>query len=162
MSTRGQRLMRAVIVSTAVPVLVAACAPTGPVEPSVDDVRAAIGAAVETVPTVTGSLVNVASAGVQARSVRVALYVDDVTPTVLATTIDGALKAIWEATPFEPDHISISAVDGPLPDNATLGSMDGVDIVPIAEQLGLDANDVTFDTLAVNASTLRVRYGAHE
>ncbi|MEP6481216.1 MAG: hypothetical protein ABJA94_04325 [Rhodoglobus sp.] len=158
MNTRRQRIMGAVIASAAIPGLLVGCAP-GPKAPSNDEIRASIAAAVEAVPTVTGSLVNVAIAGVGARSLRVKLYVDDVSPTSLAATIDAALKATWQASSFTPGHISISAVDGPKPQDATMASLDGVDLAPVQQALAIEGR-LNLGVLTVGVLALSARYGA--
>ena len=160
MSTRRQRFIGAVMASAAFPGMVAGCASAGP---SNDELRATIETAmVETVPTVTGALVNVFSSGTEGQGIGIKLYVDDATPESLAETIDTALGTAWKISDFQPTDISISAVDGPKPTDAKMGSIDGVDLAVVATSLGFDPTLSSLDVLMVPADALSQRYGEWE
>lgn len=156
MTTRRQRLMAAVITSAAIPALVAGCTPAA--GPARADQTAAIVAVIEAVPGVTGSLVNLSSAGVGAGAIRVKIYVDDVAG--LSATVDQVLAAVWSASEATPDHISISAATGPKPPDAKMAELDGVDLSAVATDLGFDPARISSNVLLVDSVALTTRYGA--
>ena len=107
----------------------------------------------------TGAMAGVASAGLEAKSVAVKLWVDDAGLESLSATVDLALDAAWDASPIRTQDILISVVDGPKPDNASMGGLDGVDLAPVAAALDLEAT-ISRDVMIVTSATLTDRYGA--
>lgn len=149
--------MAAVIATAAIPALLSGCAPER--GPSAAEREAAISVAVEAVPTVTGSLVNISSAGAGASAISVKLYLSTVEPSSLSSTIDGALAAAWKAAYVGPDHITIAAVDGPKPANASMGSPDGVDLSGLLGSFGFTNSHASGGSLLVDFRDLATRYG---
>lgn len=155
-ATKRGRVISAVCAAVAVMGLLAGCLKSGP---SADEIEAPILEEVLHIQGVTGALVHLSSAGLEGRRIVMKLWVGDVSTEVLATTLDLALEAAWKVSLIKAQGISIRVVDGPKPDNATMGGLNGVDLAAAAAILGIEAN-ITHDALSVSSAVLADRYGA--
>lgn len=148
-------MISALAIGAAVPALMGGCAAAGP---SVSDVRERVRVAVEQIDGIDGALVSASSTGVDAMSIRLQLYVTD--SASVETVLDSALEASWRAVTRQPDHISVSALVGPMPDGAIIGSLDGLDLLPSAAALGFEGVRSSMGVVIITDSSLAARYGA--
>lgn len=160
------RLSRGVAAVTAAALTaagLAACAPQGP---TLEQIRASVGEALDAVPGVGGSRVTVHSAGLSGSGLTVRISVVDTSR--LTEVIDGALEAAWMSSPVDPEGVAIQAYDGPFADDVGPAGPSGpaLDLTTVAEQLGFADGeagtgvDSSGMLLSVADHRLAARYGA--
>ena len=156
MTTIKQQIGLAVAAALAISPAMAGCAPVA----SDEEVAASIEQAVNAgVPTVTGSFAKLGYSGVE-RTVWVRVYVDSDSPEELASILDQTLEAAWDASPIQPERITVDARMGMRPGDVELTPEGAIDLRPAARLLGL--GDRASDALVVGSDTLVERYGEQD
>ena len=159
------RILRGSVAAVLAASALVACAPA---RPSLEQIRSAVGEAVETVPGIDGALVSASTAGLSESGLTVIIYVPD--STRLSEAVDGALEAAWFASPIDPYSVTITAFAGEMPDGADFGHASGeyLDLVQVADDLGIDNSEVGTGVdasgvlLTVSDYRLSERYGPRE
>ena len=162
------RVSRGVALITAGALSAAGLVACAPARPSLEQIRSAVGEAVEAVPGIDGALVSASTAGLSGSGVTVIIYVPD--SARLSESVDGALEATWFASPIDPYSVSITAFAGEMPDGVDFGHATGeyLDLVQVADDLGIDDSEVGTGVdasgvlLTVRDYRLSERYGPRE
>lgn len=156
MTTIKHQIGLAVAATLAITPAMAGCAPVA----SDDDTAASIEQAVNSnVASVSGSFAQLGYSGIE-RTVRVRVYVESDSPEELATVLDQTLETAWDASPTQPERITIDARLGSRPEDVELTPEGAIDLRPAARLLGL--GDRAGDALVVGAAILVERYGEQD
>lgn len=148
--------LAAIATTLIVPLGLAGCASGA----SDDDVASRLESAItRSVPHANGAFASLAYSGASHRTVRVNVYLDTDDLTAIGAAVDTAFDVVWSSTPVKPVRVSVGAVIGNKPDNAKPFDADGMDMLPVAAELGIDERKVLDRLIILDDVAMDSRYG---